>query len=247
MRKTLLIAATALAASVISSQAGVFSINVVGYANQATAGSGTYFITIPFKVGVSNGANEIWPLSGGNPTLPDFSELLVWNGSGYTAFFSDSTSSSLWDDSTQTPLALSPILPVGQGMFLIPSANVTNTYAGTVAVNVGTSNSLTLIGSVTYALGDIVPYAGYVTNGNPLTGVGGPNLWNPPGDPNGLPDFSELLLWNGSGYTAYFSDSTSTSYWDDSTQTPIPAPPSISVGQGFFLIPSATFNWIGGL
>jgi len=222
---------------------GFFSINVVGYANAANGGGNSYFITIPFKVGVSNGANEIWPLSGGNPTLPDSSQLLIWNGSGYTTYLSDSTSPSLWDDNNSVNLVYSPILPVGQGMFLIPFSNVTNTYAGTVAVNVGTSNSVTLTGGVTYALGCVVPYAGYVTNGNPSTGAGGPDLWSPAG----LPDSSQLLLWNGAGYTTYLSDSTSPSYWDDNNSVNLLAPPSISVGQGFFLIPFSTFTWTVGL
>jgi hypothetical protein len=249
MRKTLLIAASALAASVISSQAGVYSQNVVGYANSAATSSTTYFIDIPFLEGVSNGANEIWPLNepSGTPTLPDGSSLLIWNGSGYTGYLSDSGSPSLWDDSGGNPLTYSPILPVGQGMFLIPAGNVTNTFAGTVAVNVGTSNSVTLISSVTYALGCVVPYAGYVTNGNPVTGAGGPNLWNPPGAPNGIPDGSSLLEWNGTGYTGYLSDSGSASFWDDSGGNPLAAPPSISVGQGFFLVPAATFKWTVGL
>jgi hypothetical protein len=243
MRKTLLIAAAALAAGVISSQAGVYSQNVVGYANLPTAGSATYLMTVPFKVGVSNGANEVWPLSGGNPTLPDFSEVLIWNGAGFTVYFSDSSSPSLWDDSTQSPIAGAPVLPVGQGFFLIPSAATTNTFAGAVAVNVGTSNKMTLNGSATYLVAPAVPYGGAITNGNPTTGAGGVGL----SSLNGLPDFSELLVWNGAGFTVYFSDSSSPSLWDDSTQSPIAAPPSVSVGQGFFIIPSATFTWIVGL
>jgi len=243
MRKTLLIAASALAASIISSQAGVYSQNVVGYANAATSGSGSYFMTIPFKVGVSNGANEIWPLVGGNPTIPDSSQLLVWNGSGYTTYLSDSGSPTLWDDNGGSFLNYSPILPVGQGFFLIPFSNTTNTFAGVVAVNVGSSNVLTLNGSVTYALGCVVPYAGYVTNGNPVTGAGGPNLWAPAG----LPDSSQLLIWTGAGYTTYLSDSGSPSFWDDNGGSFLAAPPSLSVGQGFFLIPFSTFNWTVGL
>jgi len=243
MRKTLLIAAAALAASVISSQAGVYSQNVVGYANLNTPNGGTYLMTVPFKIGVSNGANEVWPLAGAQPTLPDFSEILVWNGANYVAYFSDSGSPSLWDDGTQTPIPGAPVLPVGQGFFLIPSATVTNTFAGAVAVNVGTSNKVFLPNGGTYLIAPTVPYAGAITNGNPVTGAGGPNL----SSLSGLPDFSELLLWNGANYVAYFSDSGSPSLWDDGTQTPINVPPSINVGQGFFLIPSGDFNWAVGL
>lgn len=236
-------AAAALAASVISSQAGVYSQNIVGYANVSTPNGGTYALTVPFTVGVSNGANEVWPMVGGNPSLPDFSELLIWNGSGYTAYFSDSTSPSLWDDASQNPISGAPTLPVGKAFFLIPSGNVTNTFAGAVAVNVGSSNRVSLANGGTYFVAPAVPYGGAITNGNPTTGAGGINL----DSLAGLPDFSELLIWNGSGYTAYFSDSTSPSLWDDASQNPISAPPSLTVGQGFFLIPSGNFTWTVGL
>ena len=239
MKKTLLIAAAALAASVISSQAQVYSQNIVGYANVNTPNGGTYLVTVPFKVGVSNGANEIWPAG----ALPDFSSVLVWNGAGYTTYQSDAATPSLWDDANGDPLAASPILPVGKGFFLIPSASTTNTFAGTIAVNVGTSNVVSLANGGTYLVSPVVPYAGSVTNGNSVTGAGGPGL----SSLNGLPDFSSLLIWNGAGYTTYQSDSGSPSLWDDANGDPIATAPTISVGQGFFVIPSATFNWKVGL
>jgi hypothetical protein len=242
--KTLLMALAALAAGVLSSNAQpVYSANIVGYANVTTPNGGTYLIAVPFKVGVSNGANEIWPLNGGLPSIPDFSQLLVWTGAGYTTYQSDSASPSLWDDYTGSPIPNAPVLPVGKGFFLIPSGSVTNTFVGTVAVNVGSSNVMSLPNGGTYLISSVVPYAGAVTNGNPATGAGGPGL----SSLNGLPDFSQLLVWTGAGYTTYQSDSGSPSLWDDYTGSPIPAPPTISVGQGFFIIPSGNFAWKVGL
>jgi len=240
---TLLVAAAALAAGIIASKAQVYSQNVVGYANVATPSGGTYLVTVPFKVGVSNGANEVFPLVGGNPSIPDFSTILIWTGSGYTAYQSDSGSSSLWDDGGGNPIPNSPLLPVGQGFFLIPSANTTNTFVGAVAVNVGTSNNVSLPTGGTYLVAPAVPYAGSVTNGNSSTG--GPNLYG--NGVTGLPDFSTLLIWTGSGYTAYQSDSGSPSLWDDGGGNPIANAPTIKVGQGFFIIPSANFTWTVGL
>jgi len=243
MKKTLLMAAAALAAGIISSQAGVYSQNVVGYANVPTTSGGTYALAIPFTVGSSNGANEVWPLSGGNPTLPDFSELLLWTGTGYTTYFSDSSSPSLWDDGNQNPIAGAPTLPVGKGFFLIPSGTVTNTFAGAIAVTVGSSNVVSFISGGTYLIAPAVPYSGSITNGNSATGAGGVGL----SSLNNLPDFSELLVWTGTGYTTYFSDSTSPSLWDDANQNPINTAPTISVGQSVFLIPSGNFSWTVGL
>jgi hypothetical protein len=76
--KTPLLAAAALfTAGYTSIQAQVYSQNVVGYANVVTPGNGgnNYLISVPFAMGVSNGANEIWP----NGALPDGSQILLWN------------------------------------------------------------------------------------------------------------------------------------------------------------------------
>jgi hypothetical protein len=247
--KTLLLTAAALlAAGITSTQAQpVYSQNIVGYASVATPSSGiNYLITIPFAIGVSNGANEIWPVVGGVPTLPDFSTILIWNPAiqNYAAYTSDSGSPSGWDDNSGY-LSYSPVLPVGQGFFLSPSAPVTNVFAGTIAVNVGTSNKMVLPSSgINYLVGCVVPYAGAITNGNPATGAGGPNLTLA----GGLPDFSTILIWDPAiqNYTAYTSDSGSPSGWDDNNGYLLTSP-TITVGQGFFISPSAPFTWTVGL
>jgi hypothetical protein len=249
--KTLLLTAAALlAAGIASTQAQpVYSQNIVGYASIATPNSGVnYLITIPFAIGVSNGANEIWPLVAGVPSIPDGSSILIWSPSTvkFTSYLSDSGSPTLWDDNGGNPLSFSPVLPVGQGFFLNPAAaHVTNTFAGTIAINVGTSNIMVLTNSgVNYLVGSVVPYAGAVTNGNNSTG--GPNL----SINGGLPDGSSLLLWNSATvrFTSYLSDSGSVSLWDDNGGNPIPLPPTINVGQGFFLSPATpNFKWTVGL
>jgi len=240
---TLLVAAAALAAGIIASKAQVYSQNVVGYANIPTTGGATYALTVPFKVGVSNGANEVWPLVGGNPSIPDGSALSIWNGAGYNNYLSDSGSSSLWDDSGGNPIPNSPLLPVGQGFFLVPAGNTTNTFVGAVAVNVGTSNVTALVGGATYMIAPVVPYGGSVTNGSPTTFSGGPDL----SATQNLPDGSALSIWNGAGYNNYLSDSGSSSLWDDSGGNPIANAPTINVGQSFFLVPAGTYNYDVGL
>src|SRR5258708_7823786 len=76
MKKTLLIAAAALAAGIITSQAAVYSQNVVGYANLVCPTVGkSYAFTFQFTVGVSNGINEIFGSS-----LPPNTKILTWNG-----------------------------------------------------------------------------------------------------------------------------------------------------------------------
>ena len=257
MRKTLLIAAAALAASVISSEAQVYSQNVVGYANlPAPVGGKDYLITVPFVVGVSNGINEVF-----GTNLPVASTILIWNGNGYNTALYDPTDpdglgagAPVWyqgDDAT--PLVPLPTLPVGEGFFVAPTAPITNTFAGAVAVNVGTSNQLVLAtGGHDYLVASVVPYAGAVTNGNASTG--GPDL-------NNLPVASTLLFWNGNGYNVALFDNTdpdglgatAPNWYKGDDATPYVDPttggnvPNIAVGQGFFLAPSAPYTWTTGL
>jgi hypothetical protein len=87
----------------------------------------------------------------------------------------------------------------------------------------------------------VVPYGGAVTNG---TSTGGGIALN---SANGLPDGSALLIWNGNGFNTYLSDSGSSSFWDDANGNPIATPPSVSVGQGFFIEPAGSFTWTEGV
>ena len=73
MKKTLLMAAAALAAGVISTQAQVYSQNVVGYYNLNLV-AGYNMVANQFTVGNSNGLNEIFP------SIPDSTFVYQWNG-----------------------------------------------------------------------------------------------------------------------------------------------------------------------
>jgi hypothetical protein len=237
--KTLLIAAAALAAGIVSSQAQVYSQNVVGYANVPTPSSGiNYLIACQFQMGTSNGVNEVF-----STPLPDYSVVLLWDvpSQSYTAVQSDTSSPSGWDDAGYVPLTALPTLPVGQGFFFSPSAPVTNLFSGAVAVTVGTSNKMDFTSSgINYLVACTVPYSGSVAAGT--SSGGGPNL-------NGLPDYTVLLLWDvpSQSYNAVQSDTSSPSGWDDAGYVPLASPPTISVGQGFFISPSAPITWTVGL
>ena len=58
-----------------------------------------------------------------------------------------------------------PALPVGQAFFLLPTGTFTNTFAGTVAVAVGATNSVTMPGSQYSLVGSAIPYGGDITAG----------------------------------------------------------------------------------
>jgi hypothetical protein len=237
--KTLLIAAAALAAGLVSSQAQVYSQNVVGYANIPTLSAyANYALACQFNMGASNGLNEIF-----TTPLPDASTVLLWDvpSQSYISYTADSGSASGWDDVNGYNLTSYPKFPVGAGFFLSPTAPVTNLFSGTVAVNVGTSNNMVLSSPyANYMLACVVPYSGTITNGTSSTG--GPNL-------NGLPDSSTMLVWDvdSQSYISYTADSGSPSGWDDVNGYNLVSPPTISVGQGFFLSPSDVYTWTTGL
>jgi hypothetical protein len=204
---------------------------------------------------VSNGVNEVFGTS-----LPDGTELLLWNGAGFTIAIYDSSdpigagTSVLWYNGNETAaLATLPTIPPGLGFFLVPSGTqtITNVFAGAVAINVGTSNNMPLTAFKNNLVGSVVPYAGAVTAGNSSTG--GPNL-------NNLPNNSELLFWNGAGYNIaqydnsdpiglgtsvlWYNGNETAAYVDPATSGNTP---TISVGQGFFVIPAGPYTWTTGL
>jgi len=245
--KTLLLAAGALfAAGLISAQAQpVYSQNVVGYANIVTTNGTPYFMEVPFNIGVSNGANEVWPIAGGNQ--PEGTTLLVWNGTGFTTYYADPQqiiSATGWTDQYYDSNVPPPTIPVGSGFVLIPGGTYTNTFAGTVAVNVGTSNIMVLTNGITCFIGCPVPYAGSVTNGNSSTG--GPDL----GINSNVPEGTTMLIWTGTTFYTYYADPQqiiSATGWTDQYYDSNVTPPILSIGQAFFMIPGGNFGWTVGL
>ena len=235
--KTLLIAAAALAVGIVSSQAQVYSQNIVGYANIATPSASVYYLLeCPFQIGASNGANEVF-----GTTLPDFTQVLTWDVTHQTYVVSLYDSSqptpgfSWYDINDSVPVTI-PVLPPGQGFFLYPGDNhVTNTFAGTVAVASGATNNTSLpSASVYYLVGSTIPFDGFVTNH--VTGTSqGVNLV-------GTPDFTQVLTWNvgSQSYVVSLYDSsqpTPGSTWYDINDSIPQVCPSVTVGQGFFVVP----------
>jgi hypothetical protein len=245
--KTLLIAAAALAVGVISSEAQVYSQNIVGYANiSGTDPSAFYMLECPFNVGASNGANEIF-----GTNLPAESQILTWdpNASAFATAIFDNTygpGTPLWyqaDDYTPTN---PPILLPGVGFYLFSfGAGFTNTFAGAVAVSSGGTNVAgPYTGSTFNLVGSVIPYTGYVTNAAPGTSQG-VNLVS-------LPDESQVMLWNeqAGGFQIYVYDTSygnGTNWYQADDYTPGPCP-SVSVGQGFFVYPfGANYSWTQSL
>jgi len=259
MKKTLLIAAAALAASVISSEAQVYSQNIVGYVNtKVNGGNQVTMIANPLQGSGTNGATQVLTgLTGGE-------SLFIWNGAGYYAysfngvgvgtglgFPSDWTDingggagsipGDVYDNVNQVYWTRPPVLNQGQGAFVQNGNSAfTNTFVGTVVL----SNSVAIPGGNQVALlASSVPIGGSLQSTNiNLPFIGG----------------ESLFIWNGTGYYAYSFNGTGVGtglgfpsdytdinggiagsipgdVYDNGNQVYWTQPPSVNVGVGFFV------------
>jgi hypothetical protein len=152
MRKTLLIAAAALAASVISSEAQVYSQNIVGYVNTPIP---TGFVVLanpldasdPSGSGVNNSITNALPVFS---TAYDGQQVYYYNGHGYSTFTIDSSWPTGLGNAADSAQAPAQPLPPGVGIFINNNSGVaeTNTFVGTVHVD-GAATGVQVVGSTT--------------------------------------------------------------------------------------------------
>jgi hypothetical protein len=173
--KTLLVAAAALlAAGVVTSEAQVYSQNIVGYVNTVLP-VGNTAVSNPLLTGTNGAEQVLTSLQGGDG-------LLVWNGAGYSGYTYFGPGN--WVDSNGNSVP-APTLAQGAGFFYQNGQGVaeTNTFVGTVV----TTNTVSLpVGNT--LVGSSIPYAAAADSTNftlPLQGGDG------------------LLIWNGAGYSGY--------------------------------------------
>lgn len=216
MKKTLLITAAALVAGVVSSNAQVYSANIVGYVNQPLTSGTLTLVCNPLDDG-TNTANDVCA------SLPNKSTIQLWNGTGFTAY--SKTSSGF----TLSGVQNNPALPVGLGFFVKSSGNFTNTYVGNVIPAPG-GNSVTnsFPSGVLELVGSPLPVSGTFQD----VGTNSLNLYAT------LPNKSTVQFWNGAGFTAY--SKTSSGF----TLSGAPSNPNYTVGQGFFVKGSGAFSWV---
>ena len=223
MKKTLLIAAAALAAGIISTEASsVYSQNIVGYVNTTLAGSGKFTAICNPLQGTTNAADQILT------SLQSGDALYIWDTAGnqyhsYTFIATDAGGAGLSFIDDSSSFVSAPLINPGQGFFYATGSGnqETNTFSGNVVL----SNSVPLAGSGAFsAIGSTPPVAGSVTSTNI-------NLPFQAGD--------AVYIWDNSGnqyhsYTFIATDAggAGLSFIDDSS-TFVTAP-LLSVGQGFF-------------
>lgn len=173
--KTLLVAAAALAAATISSQAQVYSQNIVGYVNTPLV-TGYNLVANPLDDGNGNQLTNVMA----SANLANKSQVITWNGTTYNTAIGKITGG--W--------AANTTLPPGTGFF-VKNASVltTNTFVGSVVVLSG-QNVTNVLGNGYTLVGSAIPFAGDLTTDTNLN-ISSANLANK----------SQAISWNPGAQT----------------------------------------------
>jgi hypothetical protein len=254
--KTLLIAtAAALAAGIISSQAQVYSQNIVGYVNSPLT-KGYVNVANPLDITGGNSLTNLFnnPVAGG-PGGPnggsgplDFTTVLIWNGAGYTTYVLDTDYPTGVANGTDTAGVTPPTVNPGTLIYFNNTTGnqFTNTLVGTVHVDFAASGT-NVVGITTNFLhagynytASKLPLAGGIQSVLGITnsvpgGNGGPN------GGSGPLDFATILIPNINntgtflGYTTVVFDTDYSTGFANGTDTAAVPEPQIPVGMGFII------------
>jgi len=233
MKKTLLIAAAALAAGVISTQAQVYSQNVVGYVNTSIPAQHYQLIgadmNTGFDVNQTNGDVNAVFANGSLISTPSTSpqtttntELVFWNGGGFGTFYyyneldasamegdSPGTDPSGWYDKNGNFQTNTLFLGQNHSAFIYnPWAGgaITVTTVGTVqqGTNVSTLNAGYNLICIQEPLGVTSSNLVVDANGNQVSyGLPIGMKSNPTSSPS-LTSNDNLVYWNGGGFGTYY-------------------------------------------
>jgi hypothetical protein len=173
--KTLLISAAALAAGVMTSQAQVYSQNIVGYIN-VPLNTGFNLVANQLDLDGTGTNNSIYTTVGTN--LPSGTFLYAWNGTGFTS----SKLNALGKWLTNNQIITNAVNP-GAGFFLDVAAPTNVTFVG----NVITGTNTYAVPAGFQVLSPSGPVAGTLDTTNGYTPTKG--------------DF--IYVFNGSGYNSH--------------------------------------------
>ena len=243
MKKTLLIAAAALAASVISSQAQVYSQNIVGYVNKS-AGANFSIHTAPFDAAGGNSLTNLIQNPGG---VYDGSQVFIWGSTSYNIYTLDSGFATGVGDANDANAVTAPVINPGTA-FLFNNGGVSNTitYAGTVHVGSGSipgTSTNVIPNQALNLISPVIPFGGGITSSLGFTNVAGAldgnQIFIPIISPSGVLSGFNTVTFD-SGFASGFGDA------NDAAQV---AEPQIPVGSGFFFGngTGGTVKWIQSL
>jgi len=246
MKKTLLIAAAALAAGVISSQAqAVYSQNIVGYVNQPIV-NGFNILGNPLD---SSAGNNITNVINNTTGAYDGSTVFVWNGHGYSIYTLDSGQPTGVGNATDSAAVVGPVLNPGVSFYINNNTGVanTNTYVGVVHVDaaatgtnvVGVTTNIIASGQFFYS--SVAPVGGGLASVLQFPAL------------SGALDGSTIFVPNitGSpaavhGYSIYTVDSGQPSGFGNATDSAGVPEPVLPVGAGIIINNNtgSAANWI---
>jgi len=256
MKKTLLMAAAALAAGVITSQAQVYSQNVVGYINTTVPAHGYNLISSQLINGsdasqTNNSINTAFSGLVSDPNAINNTVLFLWNGAGYNVYqyFTGADADANFFASGSLP----GFYDAGGTL----QTKSLNQGAGSFLFNpTGSAVNVTSVGTVPQGTNVIQIKAGYnlFSIVEPVSTNLESTLVNFPGtsDPNAINN-DVLYKWNGAGYNVYqyftgadadanfFASGSVNGFYDSGGTLHSSAP---AVGQGFFIYHyGANVNW----
>ena len=237
--KTLIIAAAALAAGILTSSAQTYSQNIVGYVNVPLP-LGFSVVAIPLNSGAATG-NALTNTIVNTGSL-DGAYLYQWTGSGYGIVTFDSTMPTGFADSGDSFSVPTPVINPGVAFLLNNNTGtvLTNTFVGTVAIN-------SLPGTTTNNLPVGFKFASSVLPvGGGLTAV--LQLTNTAGALDGTLIYMPNIVAGAiHGYNVVTIDSgMSSGYADGADQNSVPQP-VFSISGGFLYNNNAgggTIQWV---
>jgi hypothetical protein len=215
--KTLLIAAAALAAGVMSSQAQVYSQNVVGYVNVVCPAKQFVFLANPLTTGNDVLTNVI-------TGVPGASTLQYWTGTTWASYTYSGPQKKWLNGAVDVS---NTQIPPGVGFFFYANSAFTNTFVGSIAADAsGYATNNIQVGY--QPVGSIIPFADVVTNSSTI------NLQ--------VAGASTLQKWDAANQQfQLFTYSGPQKVWKQGAVTVNPA---VTVGEGFFINPTSATNWV---
>jgi hypothetical protein len=215
--KSILLGAAVLAAGVASSMAqNVYSVNVVGYINQAYTGDqvhngglGIYTLIANPLDASANGGNA-WSNIFQSANMPDGTTVVQWDPI-HLRFVSDEVAFGGWNNGGTNVSA------PGNAVFVLSTGNWTNTFTGTV-----------MQGSLSNVFGNHGQNS-FVGSQIPISGTA-----DSLGLTAGLPDGTVVSPWSVANQT-YANGSYTWAFGSWSDPHGGSTPPPVAVGQGFLI------------
>jgi len=210
-------AAAALAVGIATSNAQVYSANVVGYVAVTPTANQYALWCNPLDLDGVDCITNVFS------TAPKGTIIQLWNGTGFTTVSRALIGAGAWSANAGTNY----VYP-GVGFFISTPSAWTNTFVGTVIPTGGATNTTALTANIYTLVGSTLPVSGTITNAVDQ----GPNTLNLG---SCLAKGSIIQIWNGSGFTTVSRALIGAGIWSTN--------PTITVGEGFFLSSPATTNW----